>query len=185
MICCALVSGSAAQLRNYRPKQCQKAHTIPNRMYHTSSSSIASSPRLRTSRGSDGTAGNVTPHQQRPPTPLLSPSPSAAAAHFLHTSCTLSPAWHQPLHPATLPRFSRWRQRTPLRCSPNPASSPTSTAPSATAVTTPAIALDVEYAHYITAADSQHVSAAAWVALVDEHCNVLLKTLIQQQVCCR
>lgn len=49
------------------------------------------------------------------------------------------------------------------------------------AVLKPAVALDVEYAHYLTA-DDKHISVPAWVALVDQHCNVVLKTFIQHQV---
>lgn len=55
------------------------------------------------------------------------------------------------------------------------------TATAGVAVTKPAVALDVEYAHYLTA-EGKHVSVPAWVAVVDQHCALLLKTFIQHQV---
>eukprot|EP00879_Flechtneria_rotunda_P007678 GHRR01008051.1.p1 GENE.GHRR01008051.1~~GHRR01008051.1.p1 ORF type:complete len:429 (+),score=108.12 GHRR01008051.1:504-1790(+) len=45
----------------------------------------------------------------------------------------------------------------------------------------PAVALDVEYAHLLLP-DGQKISLAAWVALVDEQCNLLLKTYINALV---
>jgi hypothetical protein len=55
------------------------------------------------------------------------------------------------------------------------------TATAGVAVTTPAVALDVEYAHYLTA-EGKHVSVPAWVAVVDHHYVLLLKTFIQPKV---
>jgi hypothetical protein len=32
-------------------------------------------------------------------------------------------------------------------------------------------------------AEGKHISVPAWVAVVDQHCSLLLKTFVQQQVC--
>jgi hypothetical protein len=43
------------------------------------------------------------------------------------------------------------------------------------------VSLDVEYAHMRLAGGAE-VSCPAWVALLDQHCGVLLKTYIQPEV---
>jgi hypothetical protein len=43
------------------------------------------------------------------------------------------------------------------------------------------VSLDVEYAH-MRLADGAEVSFPAWVALLDQHCSVLLKTYIKPEV---
>jgi len=82
---------------------------------------------------------------------------------------------------------SRWHHNTNSRIlqilsSPNPPHRiAVGRSPGTTCVTAAAVALDVEYAHYRTA-EGRHVSLPAWVALVDEHCTVLLKAHISQKV---
>jgi hypothetical protein len=77
-----------------------------------------------------------------------------------------------PVSTATLPHVSSsaWRAVTAAAA-----------APAGEAAATHAVALDVEYAHYTTA-DGRHISVPAWVAVVDQHCTVLLKTFIRHQV---
>jgi hypothetical protein len=85
-----------------------------------------------------------------------------------------------PVSTATLPHVSSsaWRAVTAAAAAPAGEAAATQ---AAVAVTAPAVALDVEYAHYTTA-DGRHISVPAWVAVVDQHCTVLLKTFIRHQV---
>ncbi|WIA32659.1 hypothetical protein OEZ86_003460 [Tetradesmus obliquus] len=63
-----------------------------------------------------------------------------------------------------------------------PATAPTGvSAPSPASASPAAVSLDVEYAH-MRLADGSEVSCPAWVALLDQHCTVLLKTYIQPEV---
>jgi hypothetical protein len=53
--------------------------------------------------------------------------------------------------------------------------------PSSGSAAPAAVSLDVEYAHMRLAGGGE-VSSPAWVALLDQHCSVLLKTYIQPEV---
>jgi hypothetical protein len=53
--------------------------------------------------------------------------------------------------------------------------------PSSSSAAPAAVSLDVEYAH-MRLADGAEVSSPAWVALLDQHCSVLLKTYIKPEV---
>ena len=91
-------------------------------------------------------------------------------------------AAHQQFHIHAAMQISNWETRKAKRLIAAAAAAPPAAASAGPPVVRkPAVALDVEYAHYLTA-EGRQVSVPAWVALVDQDCCVLLKTHIQQQV---